>query len=67
MFHFRSKPGDLCVASPTGSGKTLSYVLPVLQAIGAVRIPTIEAVILVPSIELAEQVNTVNIIRITYW
>lgn len=26
-------PGDICVSSPTGSGKTLTYILPIVQVI----------------------------------
>ena len=52
------KNEDVCVISPTGSGKTLSYVLPVLQKL---EIQTTKkhlpfALILVPTRELALQV-----------
>ena len=55
------KNEDVCVISPTGSGKTLSYVLPVLQKL---EIQTTKkhlpfALILVPTRELALQVASV--------
>ncbi|ABO94434.1 DEAD-box helicase, probable [Ostreococcus lucimarinus CCE9901] len=48
---------DLCVTAPTGSGKTLSYLLPVLQILSK-RVSKAETVclILVPSGDLSAQV-----------
>lgn len=52
---------DICVSSPTGSGKTLTYVVPLLQCIRKRVIRAIRIIILLPVQDLAEQVyNVVN-------
>ncbi|CAF5071276.1 unnamed protein product, partial [Rotaria sp. Silwood1] len=52
---------DICVSSPTGSGKTLTYVIPLLQCIRHRVIRAIRIIILLPVQDLAEQVyNVVN-------
>lgn len=52
---------DICVSSPTGSGKTLTYVIPLLQCIRKRVLNAIRIVILLPVQDLAEQVyNVVN-------
>ncbi|MGG4038287.1 DEAD/DEAH box helicase [Heyndrickxia ginsengihumi] len=48
---------DVIVESPTGTGKTLAYLLPLLQQIN-VEVKQIQAVILAPSKELAMQILT---------
>lgn len=48
---------DLCVAAATGSGKTLSYVLPILNEIRNRRIVRLRAVIVVPTRALVKQVQ----------
>ena len=48
---------DLCVSSPTGSGKTLIYILPLLHALSQRKIVRLRAVVLVPSRGLAQQVG----------
>eukprot|EP01041_Mallomonas_annulata_P012282 gene12282-25833_t len=52
-------PRDICVSAPTGSGKTLSYVLPILQSILNQPTPHLTALIILPSRELATQVYSV--------
>jgi ATP-dependent RNA helicase DeaD len=47
---------DVLGQSKTGSGKTASFLLPILHAIDVSR-PGIQALILVPTRELAQQVN----------
>lgn len=47
---------DLCVLAPTGSGKTLTYVYPIVRALLSYIRPAIRAIILVPVSDLAEQV-----------
>ncbi|CAF1426807.1 unnamed protein product [Rotaria sordida] len=47
---------DICVSSPTGSGKTLTYVIPLLQCIRHRVIRAIRIIILLPVQDLAEQV-----------
>lgn len=48
--------GDLCVCAPTGSGKTLSYLLPLLVALAPRNVVRLRAIIVLPGRELAQQV-----------
>ena len=55
------RSSDICITAPTGSGKTLSYVLPILNALagrngGARRL---RALVVLPSRDLATQVYQV--------
>jgi superfamily II DNA/RNA helicase len=52
------KKGDLILFSPTGSGKTLGFLLPVLKRLDPSK-TGIQALILVPSRELALQIEQV--------
>lgn len=52
------EPNDVMLISPTGSGKTLAFLLPVLQLIQA-KIPAVQVLIIVPSRELALQIEKV--------
>ena len=52
------RQGDVVVAAPTGSGKTLSYVLPIVQDISKSLITRLRAIILVPTRELTQQVQS---------
>jgi ATP-dependent RNA helicase DDX51/DBP6 len=54
--HSPIPPSDICVSSPTGSGKTLTYVIPLLQCIRQRVTHAIRIVILLPVQDLAEQV-----------
>lgn len=49
---------DLVLLSPTGSGKTLAFLLPLVQTLKA-DVQGVQAVVLVPSRELALQIETV--------
>ena len=53
-----AKNGDVILLSPTGSGKTLGFLLPLLATLDT-NIPTVQAMILVPSRELALQIEQV--------
>lgn len=53
-----AKKGDVVLLSPTGSGKTLGFLLPLLGSLDP-AIPTVQALILVPSRELALQIEQV--------
>jgi superfamily II DNA/RNA helicase len=53
-----AKKGDVILLSPTGSGKTLGFLLPLLSILDA-GIPTVQVLILVPSRELALQIEQV--------
>ena len=48
---------SVVLLSPTGSGKTLGYMLPVVEAMQLATVPT--ALVLVPSRELAIQTQSV--------
>lgn len=53
-----AKKGDVVLLSPTGSGKTLGFLLPLLSLLDN-KTPTVQALILVPSRELALQIEQV--------
>lgn len=53
-----AKKGDVILLSPTGSGKTLGFLLPLLSSLDP-DISTVQAMILVPSRELALQIEQV--------
>lgn len=48
--------GDVCISAATGSGKTLSYVLPIVQSLSTRVVTRLRAVIVVPTRELVSQV-----------
>lgn len=52
------KPNDVVLISPTGSGKTLGFLLPILQLLES-DIDGVQALIIVPSRELAIQIEQV--------
>lgn len=47
--------GDLCVSAATGSGKTLSYVLPLVTELEHMPAPRLRGLIVVPTRELVKQ------------
>ncbi|RHZ55016.1 hypothetical protein CDV55_102240 [Aspergillus turcosus] len=51
----RGHPGDLCISAATGSGKTLSYVLPMVTALKPTPAPRMRGLIVVPTRELVKQ------------
>lgn len=53
-----AKKSDVILLSPTGSGKTLGFLLPLLSLLD-LNIPTVQALIMVPSRELALQIEQV--------
>jgi superfamily II DNA/RNA helicase len=53
-----AKSSDVILLSPTGSGKTLGFLLPVFEKL-SVTAPAIQALVLVPSRELALQIESV--------
>ena len=50
--------GDVVLLSPTGTGKTLAYLLPLVQQLDAAS-DTVQALVVVPGRELALQTDTV--------
>jgi len=53
-------PGDLIIQAPTGTGKTLCYVLPLLQALRKrTSRPCLRALVIVPTRELVHQLSSV--------
>lgn len=50
---------DLCINSPTGSGKTLSYALPIVQALSNRAVRCLRALVVLPTRDLALQVKDV--------
>ncbi|PYI00296.1 ATP-dependent RNA helicase dbp6 [Aspergillus sclerotiicarbonarius CBS 121057] len=51
----KNHPGDLCISAATGSGKTLSYVLPLVTALEPLPAPRLRGLIVVPTRELVKQ------------
>lgn len=49
-------PRDVCISAPTGSGKTLTFVLPVIQALMYNNVRVIRALVILPTQDLANQV-----------
>ncbi|CBF89085.1 hypothetical protein AN0637.2 [Aspergillus nidulans FGSC A4] len=47
--------GDICVSAATGSGKTLSYVLPLVTELEQIPAPRLRGLIVVPTRELVKQ------------
>ena len=54
-----ARPCDVCVCAPTGCGKTLCYVLPIVSALLGQIVCRLHALVVVPSQQLAEQVKKV--------
>lgn len=52
-----SPPRDLCVSAPTGSGKTLSYVVPIVETLSGRVVTRLRALILLPTRDLVAQVR----------
>ena len=66
------KHDDVILLSATGSGKTLAYLLPVLESLDYSNTSTTQAIIVVPSRELALQIEQVfrgmaTGLKITAW
>ncbi|KAL7089408.1 hypothetical protein ACP275_13G185800 [Erythranthe tilingii] len=63
VWHETIGPGsfdrDLCINSPTGSGKTLSYVLPIVQMLSTRVTKCLRALVVLPTRDLAVQVKEV--------
>ncbi|XP_041832070.1 ATP-dependent RNA helicase DDX51 isoform X2 [Melanotaenia boesemani] len=53
------RPRDICVSSPTGSGKTFSFVIPVIQVLMERVVCEVRALAVLPTKELAQQVYKV--------
>ena len=52
-------PSDICVQAPTGSGKTLSYVLPIVEILSRLTVRQLYCLVVLPSKDLAMQVKQV--------
>ncbi|RLN13755.1 hypothetical protein BBJ28_00005167 [Nothophytophthora sp. Chile5] len=50
---------DICISAPTGSGKTLTYVVPIVQRLLPRVVCRVRALIVLPSRDLAVQVHQV--------
>ncbi|KAG9295452.1 hypothetical protein G9A89_013481 [Geosiphon pyriformis] len=50
-------PGDICVSAPTGSGKTLSYVLPVIEILSKRIVTRLRVLVVLPTRDLVIQVK----------
>ncbi|KAL5333272.1 P-loop containing nucleoside triphosphate hydrolase protein [Aspergillus crustosus] len=51
----KNHSGDICVSAATGSGKTLSYVLPLVTELEQTPAPRLRGLIVVPTRELVKQ------------
>jgi len=54
-----TKPHDLCISSPTGSGKTYTFCLPIIQHLLKFSTKELRALIILPVTDLALQVYKV--------
>ena len=52
-------PNDLCVSAPTGSGKTLGYMLPIIESLRSRSQVKLRAIVVVPTRELVSQAESV--------
>ena len=52
-------PGDTCVSAPTGSGKTLTYAIPIVDCLRRRVVRQLRALIVLPTRELVQQVQSV--------
>ncbi|GAA6062809.1 hypothetical protein JCM10212_006170 [Sporobolomyces blumeae] len=50
-------PRDICVSAPTGSGKTLSYVVPIVETLQHRVVTRLRALVLLPTRDLVGQVR----------
>ncbi|KAM4763584.1 ATP-dependent RNA helicase DDX51 isoform 2-T2 [Cyanocitta cristata] len=50
------RPKDICVSAPTGSGKTLSFVIPIVQVLLDRVVCHVRALVVLPTKELAQQI-----------
>jgi ATP-dependent RNA helicase DDX51/DBP6 len=55
--HIRAR--DVCITAPTGSGKTLSFVLPILNSLSRRQTRRLRALVILPNRDLANQVYQV--------
>ncbi|NXX94445.1 DDX51 helicase, partial [Centropus bengalensis] len=53
------RPRDFCISAPTGSGKTLSFVIPIVQVLLDRVVCQVRALVVLPTKELAHQVSKV--------
>ncbi|GAB1598700.1 ATP-dependent RNA helicase DDX51-like [Argonauta hians] len=53
------RPRDICCSSPTGSGKTFAFVLPILQSLKDRVVCRVRAIVVLPGRNLAQQVFNV--------
>ncbi|KAE9979028.1 hypothetical protein EG327_007189 [Venturia inaequalis] len=51
--------GDICVSAPTGSGKTMAYVLPLVEGLQKRLVKHLSGLIIVPTRELVTQAREV--------
>jgi ATP-dependent RNA helicase DDX51/DBP6 len=51
--------GDLCISATTGSGKSLAYTLPIIEALKGKPVTKLRALIVVPTRELVAQAQEV--------
>ncbi|MBW0483531.1 hypothetical protein O181_023246 [Austropuccinia psidii MF-1] len=56
LYPVRSPPRDICVSAPTGSGKTLSYIIPIVETLSSRVVPKLRALIVLPTRDLVSQV-----------
>uniref|UniRef100_H2ZLF9 ATP-dependent RNA helicase n=1 Tax=Ciona savignyi TaxID=51511 RepID=H2ZLF9_CIOSA len=52
-------PRDICVSAPTGSGKTMAFALPIVQALMQRVVPATRALVVSPTRELSAQIYKV--------
>ncbi|KAI9481664.1 MAG: P-loop containing nucleoside triphosphate hydrolase protein [Benjaminiella poitrasii] len=57
LYDTKRVPGDLCISAPTGSGKTMAYVLPIVDILSKRIVTRLRAVVVLPTRDLVSQVK----------
>ncbi|KAM9623605.1 ATP-dependent RNA helicase DDX51 isoform 1-T1 [Morphnus guianensis] len=58
------RPKDICVSAPTGSGKTLSFVIPIVQVLLDRVVCQVRALVVLPTKELAQQPISLQVSKV---
>ncbi|KAH9813026.1 P-loop containing nucleoside triphosphate hydrolase protein [Melampsora americana] len=57
LYPVNHPPSDICINAPTGSGKTLSYIVPIVETLSTRTVVRLRALIVLPTRDLVLQVK----------